>query len=756
MGCDIIFKIGEKEVSKKGTSLTNETAVISNIAQLLSNDTALTNEIIDVLKLTNINRNRSIENISEGIISNYTMKSLQEAYPQVFSNISTDYNPEILLVSNLQINGKKYNNLIYSQGKNSRIFILSPQNLITFKNFLLTRQTIIDKFNDENFVKEVSDRLSKILPKDIKDSYGDAIGKDYQRLLLDFLENQNYYSQYKNGEFAIILDIINKAQGKSSKFNTTAEQELYARRANITPTGFVKWAETFFPKACSIETNEELKILQDQKTENGKTTIKAVDKVIPIWNYISNIMRNDPNYKLRFILDTVSTTSVKFKDVTSTVESIFGYTFNTIHQNFVIQEYYKDYTIYQDSKSRKFIASKQSITPKSYISTFSTIEEVKAYVDQKYLKKDNLIKNGFDINFYKNTDEILDGIFVSNKYFKDTIVSKLDIEITHTIDSQTRQGRILQQGTINDFYDWVSEAFPEYEEQIRNTIVSNEQAGIFIGLYNDGLSIQNILDQISQANRRYYLITKSTNKITNKRGTGYIISYIPMQNPTITYNEHYQRPQPIISELENFSNILKEKGIEVDVLTASEISERFSDIEGTVKAFIENGKIYINGDIATSQDLIHEYAHLLLGILKAKNFSVYQQFLEKVLTLKTAQGKVKYMEGLYPNRAKLDIYEEIFADLFGEYIEGKHNIDIFQDIQEDVVQTTKSIFDLGSDEEISEAYNKDISIKQLLHKFCSDVSKTSDLDFNKGTIYRQASNKIEEGIKNKEIKEVCK
>jgi Zn-dependent peptidase ImmA (M78 family) len=55
------------------------------------------------------------------------------------------------------------------------------------------------------------------------------------------------------------------------------------------------------------------------------------------------------------------------------------------------------------------------------------------------------------------------------------------------------------------------------------------------------------------------------------------------------------------------------------------------------KAFIMNGEIYINKDLANEWDLFHEYTHILLGYLKNNKDenirNIYFKLLEEVWKL---------------------------------------------------------------------------------------------------------------------------
>lgn len=83
-------------------------------------------------------------------------------------------------------------------------------------------------------------------------------------------------------------------------------------------------------------------------------------------------------------------------------------------------------------------------------------------------------------------------------------------------------------------------------------------------------------------------------------------------------NTTYSRPEPIIGLINEVIDKFNERfQVGATLLTQDEISKQFPDIPAGTKAFIRDGNIYINGSLATSEDVIHEYTHLFLGALKA-------------------------------------------------------------------------------------------------------------------------------------------
>ena len=167
-----------------------------------------------------------------------------------------------------------------------------------------------------------------------------------------------------------------------------------------------------------------------------------------------------------------------------------------------------------------------------------------------------------------------------------------------------------------------------------------------------------------------------------------------------------------------------------------------------------NRKIYINGSLATSEDVIHEYTHLILGALKASNFEVYEKLLQKLPKDKHATNVRQSIKKNYPTLAKTDEDEEVFAVLFSEFLAGKSTDKIFEEVKEKVDDELKSIFTLASAEDFNKLYRG--KVEAIFQIFSKDIGKAGNgLDFSKGTVYRQAANWISKQLENKNITEIC-
>lgn len=116
----------------------------------------------------------------------------------------------------------------------------------------------------------------------------------------------------------------------------------------------------------------------------------------------------------------------------------------------------------------------------------------------------------------------------------------------------------------------------------------------------------------------------------------------------------------------------KKFGVEVNIVNEEQLTQMGIEDMNLVKAFIKDGKIYINSATAKAEDAFHEYAHLFLGALKAvpEFRESYQEFVEKVLSTERGQILYRRNQKRFPKLSAFDIAEETVADLYGEYMEG--------------------------------------------------------------------------------------
>ena len=84
------------------------------------------------------------------------------------------------------------------------------------------------------------------------------------------------------------------------------------------------------------------------------------------------------------------------------------------------------------------------------------------------------------------------------------------------------------------------------------------------------------------------------------------------------------------------------------------------------RAFVFNGNIYLNSDLATLDAPVHEMLHIFLGAMRFTNPTLYSKLIEKVTKFETLED----ITHRYPNRTTNDILEEVFVTEYANYLVG--------------------------------------------------------------------------------------
>lgn len=108
-------------------------------------------------------------------------------------------------------------------------------------------------------------------------------------------------------------------------------------------------------------------------------------------------------------------------------------------------------------------------------------------------------------------------------------------------------------------------------------------------------------------------------------------------------------------------------GIQMIPITDKELStwENMPDVK-SVTAFVHQGNIYINTDIADIDAPIHEMTHILLGAMRFKNPQLYQDLVSMAEKFPEID---KYILN-NPNKAYSDVLEELFVEETAKYLSG--------------------------------------------------------------------------------------
>lgn len=191
--------------------------------------------------------------------------------------------------------------------------------------------------------------------------------------------------------------------------------------------------------------------------------------------------------------------------------------------------------------------------------------------------------------------------------------------------------------------------------------------------------VQQIISDINNSPKVSYIIENiagnyATLKYASNNGTdikigGKFDNNIPANTPTI---------ESMRTAVDYFN---KSFGLNIKVLSKAELQELNSSnnlgIENkldSVRAFVFNGNIYINGSTADTSDLFHEMAHIFLGVLKVKYPDAYTGIISKYAEGKKFAKNFNYINKTYRNLSHQDKIEETVVDMIAQQMFNKNSL----------------------------------------------------------------------------------
>ena len=241
----------------------------------------------------------------------------------------------------------------------------------------------------------------------------------------------------------------------------------------------------------------------------------------------------------------------------------------------------------------------------------------------------------------------------------------------------------------------------------------------------------------------------------------------------------YITKRPITRELEKnvdhspyvtsgllFENILHKlqtlNGIQVNAVDSEMIQEsELKDIPGaaTAKAFVYNGEIFVNIDLADKDAPIHEMMHIMMGGLRRDDPDLYFSIVSQIAD----QPFFEEYVAKYPNRTRSDVAEEAFVSEFAKLASfGTSGLSTLDDnTKYELFYNAKRVLDSMV---MGYCSVQQISDRRLFNSSLIEICEMvgSELDVNKfrgqlalDNIHRSLANRKQELMENNELEENC-
>lgn len=812
--CVITVNVNGQELKMNLKDSSPSVLIDESFIQALKDNPDVLNAMIDGIKNESINTGLnkiSLKDLQkEGIQANCTLSYLRES-PEFSDIYFPEGNANILLVNKLVLGGKSiYGRSINSNGEEVFIVKGNKNDVQKLSNFLKIRNTIRDYglniSEDSPYYQDLKEMLQVIKNKkedvnNIEDMLIDYVSnkKDYSGIFLksgksgiqvaeSFLRNLRDYDVPNSFEDQFVTDFNFRKFYKGNGEIFISNRDLY----NILEqyhqpllSSLKITSQKGFNTLEQYDLNEIVNTLTKYLIDNGLNENEATEMLSKVKNGYDAILRvvlsTEPDFSFKYSYNTKK--GITLKQQYTPISEKYGIAYDTI-QN-MSSESYRGYNIYTETlpnKRKRYFLSRGTLVEQSLSNTFNSKKSVQEAVDKalskQHLRKNSLIEFKFrnhsiDSNGNSNWDNSLPSEIIASpaNFLPGQIIESINIPIDKNTNINGNEQYLLSKNayTLQSFnkliYNW------PIDDTIKNQIVSKidtpEKAVTYIYKVNELLGVDNrtdakellnIADAINNSDINYYYI-ESRKYLKNK---GWEYKIIPTEKNQI---QEYKKQQtaPISLWMEAISTALNNQfGVPIHLLTSEEVSKQLSNVAdpNIDKAFIYNGEVYVNTSIASTNDLLHEHIHLILGVLKSNPElrNNYEKLLNLVLNTDEGRFTLNKLQDRYQGLSQMDLAEEVFAKLFSNYVRRHTTMQtdqVFNASENQLKQITKSIFNTNIDD-IKDFYGK--SLISIFGKFNKEVAKmlqSPDLDFGSTKNSRKISRWISDQVSKGEIIEKC-
>lgn len=772
MSCTITLNIGSNKITLDGIEEDSIQSFYdySNLIQEI-NKQGKTEEFINAIRAQGINNtsiyvNKDMEGLTDSkqfFLPNMTYREFRNKFPTApeLENIN------VLYVDEIKTNGTD-TPLVYStkdvQGND--LYIVQRGGEKQFINYLNKLKTIQDNDIPSNFINfiqelEQSDEawlrkfssysFTKSSSKKARGEYEGSI-KTAREVLAKYLQNPESFYEYllsgKNANFKQNVERIRKIKEALNSLNDYDPPREYGTpfaNALMMHTSYKKFNEITY-RAITLQ---QLKTLTKQASPELYEKYFSKDNPDPsaIQIRVNSVLRQlfwntdgQENLSTKGIqIEAIYNDNIYFNIQPSTFETKYGYTIVSKEAYPHQEQEYKGYNIYSAviNGTTKFMVARGVFTDQNVGKTYDSLQQTRDFIDKSF--KEDILKKGLLLDLYMPNEH---GVQFSLSTHNSTIlpgqvIRAINVQINSKAFTKEIQNYNAEQGLkfIQKHNDTVDTTQLDSLEKILLT-AAKVQEGIDKGIQEN---LTEFVDNLNNYN--YYYV----NNVDQSQGLQYTIQLQQIPNVRSTTSSPIgwvSMPQ----RLTYFANKIESRfGIPIHVLNKQNISQNYGEQFVDKKAFISNNEIVINLESATKQDLAHEYMHVFMGIVKSQPdlqedyFDLLQDLVEN-----TEQGQQQLQEyqnvSEYSDLARIDLYEEVAANIMGEYLTSLNPNTypkIFRDFRKFIQNNT---------------FNQDL--KENILDF-TDFAVNSSYKISTNSTERQITNFLKTALQNNIIQEIC-
>ena len=780
---------------KLGVSLKDsDPSVIidSSIVEALKQNPEALNTLVENLRLvgnkTDITPIEIKDLKRDGVLANCTVEQLRNL-PEYSHIRFPDVNANILLVDSLKIGGvPMYGRTIDSNGEEIIIAKNTTSDIIKLANYLSIKDAIQNG--------AVLDKSSKYYPK-LEELYNKKKNKKHinkvEDIILAYMQDKSDFKSTTFSDGSSVIQFMEKLTrtlqdySLPKEYNSPIVTELNYRKkwlgnkgALLEYSDLYETVRQYIPNLINElgvkNLSSFVSVLQesDGKIAKFDDNIQEENNLKALYQLIT---QGEPEFNYKFVGS--NSKGIIIKSDFKSISDKYAISYNTIAM--MPSEEYRGYTIYEYNQGENplYFISRGSLLETSTFKPTNSKLEAQTKIDE-LITNQSIRQNSFIEFMFRDAYQNENGNKqFSTSYSEDVksnsratvgqIINVLDIAIDPNTFLNKNEAFLLNGNyTINDFYNVVDSynISSKQKQNIKSLINTPQKIAAYIYKVNErlgtdarssGANLYKIAEQIEKSPLSYYYIedVKKSDKLYKYKLIKTTLDEIKpyKQNKAFPSQQWFSAISTVLSN---------EFGVQSNLVTSEEVKENFKNIAdpNIDKAFVYNGEVYINTSIAKSSDLLHEYTHLILGIIKSNPELVhnYEELVRGIYYSKDGQLEANKIRDAYSKLPEMDVMEEVFCNLFSGYIRKSINRDtksIFEGAEEELKSYTSNIFNTPITS-FEDFYNK--SVESVFGKFkkkMSSLLQNENLDFGSTKQTRQITNWISKQIEEGNIIEKC-
>lgn len=670
---------------------------------------------------------------------------LNPKYQKLLELIAKQYNFKSIkdLIIDYLDNKSKYNDKVFQDEQGKLIYTRSKLNDFCREleneevynedtESAMSNQLRYINYKREQFTRrELFDVLSVYNSELDEQTFLTMDEESIKQTLIELFKNDLVMSQYE-------IVKVQSPEKVIKTLNKTQEKELFKRVNNQ-------------------KSEQNKKTSYDELTGKDKLEFYSGNMYITLDNQTYQLSLNEDD-KFTYVKYNWEDSKIFFEKIKPTIKNIynlsdsFGYdtlkAFQPVDKEGVVNGYYEGYYIYEHTpvgEKTQYIVSKSIINPDVYgVSVKGSISDAKLEIKSRN-RSANVLK-ATKLNLKQKTDEI--SIPLDIKTNKGEILESINYKINPVFELPSQEFSLLETKKMDEIKKFYLENYNidfsklNTPESVGTAVVALASKGFNIKNLDQNIDreqMQNIVNEVSDKQydiKQYYVaasILKNGKYITylraitdeNKVATseGFIINNAGDKNPKLPQLSLTEQLNNLKSSINNL--FFKNSNMTIE-LTNDAFLKQMKDSNGNslfestndIKAFIHNNTIYINQNKANVSDLIHETLHIMLGVLKVRNFEMYEKLLKWYDEKRIKENKDlrEQVNTTYKGLAYIDRLEELVVihwarqisrnkkfyysktDVMNEIMQGLENDfqGIYKSIQTNIKVKNRSDFEFGS------------------------------------------------------------